>query len=329
MSRLRIGLLGAARITQRAIIDPVQVMPSIKLAGIAARDQARAETHAKTWGVRTVHSSYQDLIEADDVDLIYNPLPINLHAEWTIKALQAGKHVLCEKPFAMNADEAKAMLAAAEVSGKRLIEAFHYRYHPSFETCLDWIRAGRIGGVQSIEAAFDAPIAYDPNEIRHRIETGGGAMMDLGCYPLSWALMVMDAAPEIVEASAVISKGGVDEAMSASLRFPGGATAKISTSMAMDTSFQAPLIIQGSTGRIEFQNPLAPQGGARLTLETDAGREAAVISPISTYTYQLAAISAALASGDPLPMEGEVILRQQTALDAIYQAAGLRDLRWR
>jgi len=221
------------------------------------------------------------------------------------------------------------MLAAAKASGKRLIEAFHYRYHPAFEICLNWVRAGRIGEVQSIEVAFDAPIAYDQTEIRHRIDTGGGAMMDLGCYPLSWALMIIDAAPEIVDASATLSKGGVDEAMSANLQFPSGATAKISTSMSIDLSFRAPLIIQGSKGRIEFQNPLAPQGGAKLTLETDTGNETAVISPISTYTYQLAAVTAALASGDPLPMEGEIILRQQAALDAIYEAAGLRDLRWR
>ena len=325
MAGIGIGILGAARITEKALVDPVRVTPQCRLMAIAARDQARAETYAQQHGVEEVFPAYDQVIASDNVDLVYNPLPINLHAEWTIKALQAGKHVLCEKPFAMNADEAQAMLTAAEANGKRLIEAFHYRYHPAFETCLAWLAADEIGEVREIQAAFDVQIKDDGTEIRHRIETGGGAMMDLGCYPLHWALTVMGEAPRDVEATATLTPTGVDETMQAQLNFGSGATAHLTSSMAEGAKFRAHMRLVGTKGEIEFINPLAPHGGARL--RTKAGREAE-ISPISTYTWQLAAVLKALQLGTELPTEGEMILRQQAALDAVYEAAGLRHLRY-
>jgi predicted dehydrogenase len=325
MASIGIGLLGAARITDKAVVHPARVIPQVKLAAIAARDPERASVYADTHGIETVLEGYQALIEADSVDLVYNPLPINLHAEWTIKALEAGKHVLCEKPFAMNADETRAMLAAADKSGKRLIEAFHYRYHPAFETCLDWVRSGEIGEIREIEAVFNVGIADNGTEIRHRVETGGGAMMDLGCYPLHWALSLMGEGPSSVEAKAELTSVGVDEIMSATRGFESGAVAKLKTTMAEGTPFRADMRIIGTEGEIEFKNPLAPHMGASLKI---AGGADAVINPISTYTFQLAHIVNALATGMPLATEGEMILRQQLALDAVYEAAGLRSLRY-
>ena len=325
MARIGIGLLGAARITREAIVDPVKVTPQCQLTVIAARDGARAIAYAKQHGVADVAASYDQVILSNGVDLVYNPLPINLHAEWTIKALEAGKHVLCEKPFAMNAEEAQAMLSVAETSGKRLIEAFHYRYHPAFETCLAWLAADEIGEIREIHAAFDVHIKDNGTEIRHRVETGGGAMMDLGCYPLHWALTVMGEAPRDAEASATLTPTGVDETLQAQLSFRSGATAHLSTSMAKGAQFRADMRVVGTKGEIEFINPLAPHRGARL--RTNAGREAE-ISPISTYTWQLAAVVKALQVGTQLPTEGEMILHQQAALDAVYEAAGLRHLRY-
>lgn len=325
MAQIGIGLLGAARITDKAVVYPAHVIPQVRLAAMAARDRARAEATAEVWGVEHVVEDYQAVIDHADVDLIYNPLPINLHAEWTIKALQAGKHVLCEKPFAMNSDEARAMLAAAEASEGRLIEAFHYRYHPAFQTCLDWIAGGAIGDVREIDAVFNVAIKDNGTEIRHRVETGGGAMMDLGCYPLHWALSIMGAGPVSVEAEAQLTPVGVDETMAATLTFEGGAVARLACSMAEGEPFRGEMKIVGTTGEISFKNPLAPHMGAVLTC-TD-GRKA-VIEPISTYTYQLAAIVKALRSGEALLTEGEMVLRQQAALDAVYAAAGLGALRW-
>lgn len=320
-----IGLLGAARITQTAIIEPANVMPQATLAAVAARDPARAQAYADRHSVRHAAASYQDVISATTVDLVYNPLPIHLHAEWSINALQAGKHVLCEKPFAMNADEAREMLATADRTGRRLIEAFHYRYHPAFQTCLDWLAADEIGELRDIHAAFDVHIKNDGHEIRHQVETGGGAMMDLGCYPLHWVLSILGEAPSEVQATATTTLAGVDESMQAKLSFASGVTTEISTSMAEGAAFRAVLKLIGSKGEIDFVNPLAPHIGAQL--QTSSGRNAQ-ISPISTYTWQLAAVLQALQTGASLPTEGDIILRQQAAPDRVYGAAGLRHLRF-
>ena len=327
---MRIGCLGAARIAPIALIHPAKVRGGAVLQAIAARDPARAEAFAAEHGFKRAARSYDELIAADDVELVYNALPIHLHASWSIKALEAGKHVLCEKPFAMNADEAEAVLAAAQASGKRVIEAFHYRYHPAFRQLLAWIAAGEIGKVTAVDARFNAGIPdHDGTEIRHLPETGGGAFMDLGCYPLSWTLSILGADPASVTAAATLTPRGVDKSIAAELAFGAGAVAKLSADMALGQRFAASLTITGETGVISFLNPLAPQMGARLTLEAGGRAESAPISRISTYAYQLDAVLSALETGEPLPTEGEAILRQQRALDRIYEAAGLRHLRYR
>ena len=325
MAEIGIGLLGAARITDKAVVHPVQVTPQCRLPAIAARDRDRAEAYAKQHGIETVLDSYDEVITDPRTDLVYNPLPIHRHAEWTMKALRAGKHVLCEKPFAMNVDEAKAMVDTAAETGRRLIEAFHYRYHPARETCLAWLAADEIGEVRELHAAFDVHIKDNGTEIRHRVETGGGAMMDLGCYPLHWALTIMGEAPQSIEARATLTPTGVDETLEADLGFGSGASAHLTTSMVAGAKFRADLRLVGTKGEILFTNPLAPHAGGRL--RTAAGREAEV-SPITTYTYQLASVLRAIQLESPLPTEGDMILRQQAALDGIYAAAGLRHLRY-
>jgi len=179
--------------------------------------------------------------------------------------------------------------------------------------------------VRALEAEFNVGIPDDGTEIRHRIETGGGAMMDLGCYPLHWALTVMGEPPVSVAARAQLTPVGVDESMVTELGFEGGAKATLKTTMAVGEPFVARLKIKGSEGEIAFHNPLAPQLGASLALSDGAK---AVISPISTYTYQLEAVVHALQTGLRLPTEGAMILDQQMALDAIYEAAGLKALRY-
>ncbi len=326
---MRIGCLGAARIAPAALVDPAKVRGGAVLQAVAARDVGRAEAFRQVHGFTRVAANYAELVTAPDVDLVYNALPIHLHAPWSIKALQAGKHVLCEKPFAMNLSQAREVLAAAETAGKRVIEAFHYRYHPGFNQMLAWIDAGAIGEVTAIAAKFTAPI---PNtggqEIRHVPDTGGGSFMDLGCYPLSWTLAVARRAPVAITASAQMNPLGVDESLAASLDFGGGLTAQLASSMAMDAGFAAILKVTGSAGEITYINPLAPQLGAQLSLKGKTGDETARVSRLTTYAYQLDAVLTALESGEPLPTEGEQILLQQETLDRIYEAAGLRYLRY-
>jgi len=324
---MRIGLLGASRIAPTAIIDPAKTLPGAFVCAVAARDASKAEAFAQLHAIPQVFESYAALIASPDIDLVYNGLPINLHADWSTHALEAGKHVLCEKPFAMNGAEARAMQAAALASGKRIIEAFHYRYHPGFATMLGWIDTGRIGAVISIDAVFNVPIPDDATEIRRLPETGGGAMMDLGCYPLHWVLSVIRQAPVSLTARAELSRNGVDERMTADLMFAGGATAHIASSMALNESIVARLEVNGEAGRIEFINPLAPQFGALLTITDARGKETADVSRTPTYVMQLERVLDGLAAQKPVLTEGSAVLLQQDTLDAVYAAAGLAHLR--
>lgn len=327
---LRIGTLGAARITPNALIHPARAIGGVAITAVAARDRKRAEQFADAHSINTVHLDYASVIADPNLDLIYNPLPIDQHAAWTIAALEAGKSVLCEKPFAMNAVEVRAMLAAAQTSGKRLIEAFHYRYHPAFETCLRWVQEGQIGKLQSLQAIFNVTIRDDGKEIRHRPENGGGAMMDLGCYPVSWVLSLVNAAPINIAAEATLTRSGVDERLSGVLQFEDGVSATVSADMGPGVQTRAALTVSGSEGEIVFINPLAPHMGASLVLKRKGRAEQhARISPITTYTHQLAAVVHALnTDAGPLPTESsDVLIRQQETLDALYAAAGLAHLR--
>ncbi|MBB4658348.1 Gfo/Idh/MocA family protein [Parvularcula dongshanensis] len=319
---LRIGLLGAARITPKAVVKPAMDRDDVVLKAVAARDEEKARAFAAAHGVER-HTTYDALIEADDVDLVYNALPVSEHAPMTIRALEAGKHVLCEKPFAMNLAEAESVLAAAKASDRRVVEAFHHRYHPAFETYLSWIADDRIGPVKKVRSVFTVPIPDKDGEIRYRPELGGGAMRDLGCYALAWAIAVFGEAPERVTARATTAPSGVDDAMRVELVFPSGGEAELNCDMRPETVRMAAIFAEGERGQAGFVNPVAPHQGAALSWHAQGEAGTAPIAEGTTYDHQLAALVDALRSGAPLPTEGQAILDQQRALDAAYQSAGL------
>jgi predicted dehydrogenase len=324
---IRIGCLGAARVAPSALILPAKDRGDVVLQAIAARDPKRAKAFADDHGFFETHETYASVIAAANVDLVYIPLPINLHAEWSIRALEAGKHVLCEKPLAMNSSEAARMQAAARASGRRLIEALPYRYHPGFAQMLRWLADGEIGTLRRIEAHFDLAVAERHGEIRHAPDHGGGAFMDQGCLPLSWALTIAARAPERIEAEAKLTRRGVDETMRAKLHFSDGLTAVLSASMAPNAPFSAMLRVTGAAGEIVYLNPQAPQFGAALVMTRNGERIEARVGRRAAYSYQVDAVVEAIASGAALPTEGEAILLQQRALDGVYAAAGLAHLR--
>src|SRR5689334_10727995 len=181
---IRIGVLGAAAIVPSALTGPAREVPEVQVTALAARDPKRAEAFARKHRIPKVHRTYDDLLADPQIDAIYNPLPNGLHAEWTIKALRAGKHVLCEKPFSSNANEAEKMAAAAKETGRVLSEAFAYRYHPLTTHMKDLLANGALGRIQSIEARF-CFLLPAPSNIRYNYALAGGALMDAGCYPLS------------------------------------------------------------------------------------------------------------------------------------------------
>ncbi|HMC38089.1 MAG TPA: Gfo/Idh/MocA family oxidoreductase, partial [Acidimicrobiales bacterium] len=181
---IRIGCLGAAKIAPAALIKPARRVEGAVVAAVAARDRGRAEAFARKHGIAKVYGSYKELVEAPDVDAVYIPLPNGLHAEWTLAALAAGKHVLCEKPFTANAAESRKVADVAATSDRVVMEAFHWRYHPYAARMLEIIGSGALGRVQRVEAALVFPLPKW-SDIRWQLDLAGGSLMDAGCYPVS------------------------------------------------------------------------------------------------------------------------------------------------
>ena len=321
---LRIGLLGASKISRGAVIGPARDLAGVSVTRVAARDADRARAFAEEHGIEGIEEDYARLVESDAVDLVYNGLPPSGHAEWTIRALAAGKHVLCEKPFAMNAGEVAAMLDAEAKSGAVLIEAFHHRYHPLWHRLVELLKTGAIGDICEVEARFDAPIPYEPGELRYERALGGGAMMDLGCYPLHWARTVCGTEPEVAAADADWHASGVDVAMRAELQFPRGVVARIGCAMDSDQvkDFKATLSVIGSAGRLDVVNPLAPHHGHELRLETGDEVSVEEVPGQSTYHHQLEWTLDQIAGRKPPLTGGSDSLATMRAIDAIYRKAG-------
>jgi predicted dehydrogenase len=322
---IRFGILGAARIAPKALIDPVAKLANVSVTRVAARDRARAEAFAAEHNIAAVSDSYDEVLHADDVDVVYNPLPMSLHAEWTIAALRAGKHVFCEKPFASNADEAKEMVRVATEEGLVLAEAFHYRYHPMFQRIMTEVASGRIGTIERVEGIFTVPIrretASGALDLRWDYALSGGSLMDLGCYPMSWVRHVTGEEPTVVSAEAVEDPENIDAFITCELAFPSGATGSVTS--AMERPFDVGLTITGSEGSIEATNPMAPQGGNNLTITTAAGTTSGQIEAGITYDHMVRAFIDHLVLGAPFPTSGQDSINNMAAIDAVYQAAGL------
>src|SRR6185503_7788568 len=267
---LRIGILGAARIAPMAMIAPARRAGDVTVLAVAARDAERAKRFAARHGVARVHPSYAALLEDAEVEAVYNPLPNSLHALWTIRALEAGKHVLCEKPIAATAAEAEEMAAAASRAGRVLVEAFHYRYHPLFARIRAILDAGEIGQVRHLEAHLCFPLLR-PSDIRFRADLAGGALMDAGCYPLHLIRHLAGAEPEIVGARGEWTRGGVDRCMEARLGFPDGRTARLTCSLLSSWLVRASARVEGSAGHLTVLNPYLPQFFHRLRVITPGG----------------------------------------------------------
>jgi len=243
------GILGCAGIAEKAFIPAVRESRNGVLAGIAARDESRAKEWASRFGFLKAHRTYQELIEDPAVDAVYNPLPNDLHAEWSIRAMRAGKHVLCEKPMAMNAGEVRRMIEAAEAGGVLLMEGFMYKFHPQMEKTLALIQEGKIGEVQSVHSSFTFHFERDGANYRWFPGMGGGALYDVGCYTLSAARLVFGEEPVSVFArSRMDSRTGVDVTTAALVEFPGGRFAQCDSSF--ESQFQSRLLVVGSEGTL-------------------------------------------------------------------------------
>jgi len=318
---LRIGVLGAARIAPNALIKPARAMADVTVAAVAARDRARADAFASRHGIPTVHDDYAQLLADPAVDAIYNPLPNGLHGRWTIAALTAGKHVLCEKPFTANAAEAREVAEVAAGTDRVVMEAFHYRYHPVALRMLEIVKSGQLGELRHVEASFCFPLPRFA-DIRYRFDLAGGALMDAGCYAVHM-VRLLGGEPDVVSARAKLRGANVDRAMRAELAFPGGHTGRITCSMWSSDVLRISARAVGTKGEMRVRNPLAPQLGHRIAVRTAAGRRIERLSRRASYAYQLDAFAGAVRNGEPVITDPADSIRTMTVIDAIYRAAGL------
>jgi predicted dehydrogenase len=321
-SKVRIGVLGAARITPTALIAPARDNAEAEVVAVAARDRDRAAAFARKHGIAKVHGGYAELVADPDIDAIYNPLPNGRHAEWTLAAIAAGKHVLCEKPFTANATEAQAVADAAEGSGLVVMEAFHYRYHPLAHRVAEILAAGEIGSLRHVQAAMCFPLPKF-SDIRYDLALAGGAMMDAGCYALHMVRLLGGGEPEVVSAQAKLHKPQVDRAMRASLRFAEGHTGSLVASMWSADLLRITASAVGDRGRLDVFNYAAPQLHHRLTVRTADGKRVERLSRRPTYAYQLDAFCAAVLRGEPVLTPPADSVRTMTLIDEIYRKAGL------
>jgi predicted dehydrogenase len=318
---LRIGVLGAARITPMALIRPATRVPGAAVAAVAARDPKRAAAYAKKHGIEKVHASYDDLLADDSIEAIYNPLPNALHAEWTLKALEAGKHVLCEKPFTSNEAEAKVVADAARNSGLVVMEAYHYRYHPLAERMRSIVHGGQLGDVEHVHVAMCFPLPRF-SDIRYNFALGGGTSMDC-CYAVHVLRLLGSGEPAVESASALVRGGNIDRAMAATYSFADGSTGSTTTSMWSRKLLQFSASVKGSRGTMNVLNFIAPQFYHRLTLNIDGRKTSERLRGPATYDHQLKAFIAAVREGGPVLTPPEDAILTMRVIDDLYRKAGL------
>lgn len=316
---LRIGVLGAARITQSALLRPAREVSGVTIAAVAARDPERASAYARGHGITRTLPSYEAVLADPEIDAVYVPLPAALHAEWTLGAIAAGKHVLCEKPFTANAPAARRIALASASAPVTVMEAYHTRHHPLTNQLRELIEHGAIGRVRSAFARFC--IAIPPGrDIRWQLELGGGGLLDIGYYPVR-LLRDLFGEPTIHRARA-LERDGIDRMLEADLAFAGGITGRVESAMWAAVAPGTSLRIDGTLGRISVFMPYHPHAG-RITL--DSRRERTRIRPDrrSTYSFQLEAFRDAIAGVGPNLTDAPAAVAQMTVLDALYEAAGM------
>jgi predicted dehydrogenase len=317
---LRIGLLGASRIAPKAVIAPAAARDDVVITAVAARDLGRARTYAQTHDIAAAVEGYEALIGRDDVDLVYCALPPAGHIDPCLLALQAGKALLIEKPFAMTAAQAGAIAKAAAAADRPALEAFHYRFHAMFARALAILEEGRLGRLIRAHGLFDAPIGRGPDELRWIAAEGGGGTMDLGCYVLHALRTLIAEEPALVSARAVLEHG-VDAQMTASLAFPSGISATVSC--AMTRPRRDDIVIEGEAGSLRLANFVSPQRGGELTLVTAAGETTQTAEGPGSYDAQLAHVVEVMrGAAEPLTGGADAVANM-TIIDAMRRAVGM------
>lgn len=321
MNKIRWGILSTANIGVKKVIPAMQRGHYSRVVAIASRDLTRAQAAAKSLDIPKAYGAYEELLADPDVDAIYNPLPNHLHVPWTVKALKAGKHVLCEKPVAMTVVEARSLVrAAAKYPHLKVMEAFMYRLHPQWQHAYRLVGDGKIGRLKTVHSFFSYNNT-DPENIRNIAEYGGGGMMDIGCYCVSLARFLFNAEP--VRALGIVEfdpEFNIDRLVSGILDFgEGESTFTCSTQLA---PYQR-VNIFGEEGRIEIEVPFNPLSGhsTRLWLQRRGGQvEEIWLKPCDQYTIQGDLFSRAVLNNTPVPLPLEDAVRNMMAIEAVLKS---------
>ena len=322
---LRWGILSTANIGTGKVIPGIQKADRCEVLAIASREIEVARSAAERLGIPKPYGSYEDLLADPDVDAVYIPLPNHLHAEWTIAAARAGKHVLCEKPLAMNAVEAQTMVDACSSAGVRLMEAFMYRLHPSWVAVREVVASGRIGRLRAVQSWFSY-FNDDPANIRNIAEFGGGALMDVGCYSVNLSRMLFGGEPDRVEASVTRDADRrVDVLTSAILGF-GDDVATFTCSTRTETDQR--VHVNGTQGRISVGIPFnIPPDLTTQVFVTSGGdppvspsTETITFEPADQYTIQAERFARAVLDDEPVPIPPEDAVANMRVIEAIFEA---------
>ena len=325
MAKVNWGVLGVAKIATEKVIPAMQRGEVSRVHAIASRDLKRAEAAAKALGIPKAYGSYEDLIADPDIHAIYNPLPNELHVPWTERALAAGKHVLCEKPIALDAKEAARLIAARDRSRKLVAEAFMVRFHPQWRRAREIARSGAIGEVGAIQTLFTYRL-LDPDNIRNK-PPGGGGLYDIGCYAILTARYIFGAEPVRVAAALDIDPNfGSDRLASAVLEFPGGR--HLTFSAGTQLAGHQRVTIAGTAGRVEVLIPFnAPiDRPTRIVVDSGAdligtGARSEEFPICDQYTLQGDAFSRAVLGEVPLEFGIEDAIANMAVIDACFRAA--------
>jgi predicted dehydrogenase len=320
---VRIGILGAARIVPAALVQPARLLAGeVCLAAVAARDPVRARDFARRFGIPRALAAYQELVEDPGIDAVYNPLPNSLHAEWTTRALQAGKHVLCEKPLACNFQQARQMNAAAIQAQRVLMEAFHYRCHPLISRMKDILAGGELGELRQLEAHFCVPL-WRRRDIRFQPDLGGGATMDLGCYCINLLRFLAGAEPQVTAARALLASPQVDRFMAADFQFTDRCAGRMTCSLWSWVLLRTGARVRGDKGELRVLTPFQPHHHPWLTLRLKNGTRVERFPVEKTYTFQLRAFAKAVQNRGPVLNTAADAVLNMRVIDAIYAKASL------
>ncbi len=323
---LRWGILSTADIGVRKVIPGMRKAARSEVVAIASRDGEQARAVADRLGIPTAHASYEALLADPGVDAVYIPLPNHLHVDWTIAALRAGKHVLCEKPLAMTADDARRMVDVAHETGLHLMEAFMYRHHPSWVAAMDLVESGRIGTVTAVQSWFSY-FNDDVTNIRNILEYGGGALFDIGCYTINLSRMVFGGEPSRIQASLRRDAAtGVDVLVSAILDFEGGVA---SFTCAIRSESDQRVDIYGTTGRISIEIPfnIPPDRPTRIRLTAGGDPPVAPHTTVlefpttDPYTAEVERFASAVLDGGPTPVPPEDAVANLRVIEEIFATA--------